>query len=240
MPTKQTNCCTNIYCHYKTLNLPHNANSKEIKKAYNALALVYHPDQHIDKSAEEKENLRIKFNQLVVSYKELMNNNSDIFIGLELGPDIDKYMLNEKENPRERAIQLLEIVKNAQQKYAAWYKNNNQENRGFLNGWFTKIRHGTYGQKLVEDLVIDLTAKLQKGDIFNFLHTLKHFSMNKLNLHNHSFGSYLLDEFQSVVWQWSKSNFHKKQHGSDIQMLFCSYINPVAPRNATRITCARM
>lgn len=41
--------------YYEVLGLPRNADSAEIKRAYRALALRYHPDQnHDDKQAEEK------------------------------------------------------------------------------------------------------------------------------------------------------------------------------------------
>jgi curved DNA-binding protein CbpA len=41
--------------YYEVLGLPRNADSSEIKRAYRALALRYHPDQnHDDKQAEEK------------------------------------------------------------------------------------------------------------------------------------------------------------------------------------------
>ena len=56
--------------HYKTLNIPHDSNITEIKKAYRKLAHKYHPDKNTNQNKKVAENL---FLQITEAYKTLLN-----------------------------------------------------------------------------------------------------------------------------------------------------------------------
>jgi DnaJ family protein C protein 7 len=50
--------------YYKTLEVDRNATDTEIKKAYKALALKYHPDRNRTKSEAEQEETSRKFKEV--------------------------------------------------------------------------------------------------------------------------------------------------------------------------------
>lgn len=57
--------------HYATLNISKTASSEEISKAYKKLALKFHPNQHGNKSEEEKAELTKKFQEIHRAYTVL-------------------------------------------------------------------------------------------------------------------------------------------------------------------------
>ncbi|EPR79712.1 DNAJ heat shock protein [Spraguea lophii 42_110] len=57
--------------YYKILGLDKSASEEEIKRAYNKLALRYHPDKHRNKSEAEKKNLEKKFIEVREAYETL-------------------------------------------------------------------------------------------------------------------------------------------------------------------------
>ncbi|WED42036.1 PP2C family serine/threonine-protein phosphatase [Legionella cardiaca] len=95
------------------------------------------------------------------------------------------------------AEQLKKAVEDAQQKYKAHYEDNNKNNRGFANGFFSWLRHGKYGQVRAENFKTDIdscdSANKIIGNLNNFL------TAKETRYHRHSFSSYLLDEFSKVL-----------------------------------------
>ena len=49
------------FSYYTILDLPRSATSAEVKSAYFAKAKVFHPDRNADKSEEERDRARMKF-----------------------------------------------------------------------------------------------------------------------------------------------------------------------------------
>lgn len=60
---------------YKILGIPRDATDEDIKKAYKKLAIKYHPDKNINKSADEKNKTETKFKEISQAYDLLINNN---------------------------------------------------------------------------------------------------------------------------------------------------------------------
>ena len=52
-----------------------NVSSQDIKDMYRNLAKEFHPDKHVDKKPEEKDNLESQFNEINRAYKILSNED---------------------------------------------------------------------------------------------------------------------------------------------------------------------
>lgn len=62
---------------YAILELDKNASIDQIKKSYKRLARKYHPDKNINKSQDQQEIIKNKFNKINLAYNKLINNTNN-------------------------------------------------------------------------------------------------------------------------------------------------------------------
>jgi DnaJ-class molecular chaperone len=59
--------------HYDTLGVPRTATEAEVKRAYRALALKFHPDRHTGSTEAEKQKAEAKFKDIGTAYSTLID-----------------------------------------------------------------------------------------------------------------------------------------------------------------------
>lgn len=72
---------------FKVLGLSESASTEEIKKAYQELALKWHPDKWSDKSQEEQKTATEKFKEISVAYKISIGEMTEEFISQQPNDD---------------------------------------------------------------------------------------------------------------------------------------------------------